>query len=83
MERRKIKDSIEERDVRIKKLEELLEVRNVHIRALEEEIRALRGVVSATNRDPRFWMGFPIGLFDEPWDSGCPDRRKNDRQEKS
>ena len=74
-----LRESLDEKNAHIRALVEFLEERNARIRALEEEIRALRGVVSTTHLDPRFWIGFPIGLFDEPWGCGQPEKRRKGR----
>lgn len=74
-----LRESLGEKNARIKTLTDRVEERNARIRVLEEEIRALRGVVSTIHLDPRFWIGFPIGLSDEPWNCQNPERRKNCR----
>ena len=73
-----LRESLEEKNARLRDLAEILKQRNLHIQALQEQIRSLRDIVS-THIDPRFWIGFPIGLFDEPRRNDSPERRHNDR----
>jgi hypothetical protein len=74
-----LRESIAGKQARIDFLTELLRERNARIRALTDQIRVLRSAISGNHLDPRFWMGFPIGLFDDPWECDQPDKRQQPR----